>query len=141
MPPGACVVFITPCSRAVWVTSAPKREYVKHRWAGAWVNSLFRNEGAGLSSELIRAAVRASIEAFASKGVDVPWRGLVTFVDRAKVRSSNPGYCYQRAGFVRVGETKDEKLVALQLQPRYMPGLPLYVPSSDAQPMRFGGVT
>lgn len=47
----------------------------------------------------------------------------------------------RRAGFVRVGETKDEKLVALQLQPRYMPGLPLYVPSSDAQPMRFGGVT
>lgn len=140
VPPGACVVLVTPCGRAVWTTSAPKKEFVKHQWAGAWINSLFRNEGAGLSSALIRAAVRSSIEQFAAKGVDIPWRGLVTFVDRRKVRSTNPGFCFIAAGFVRVGETKDQQLVALQLRPHRMPGLPPYVPSPDAQPARFGGV-
>jgi hypothetical protein len=132
-------VLLTECERALWVTSAPKREYVKHRWAGAWINSLFRNEGAGLSSLLIRAAVRESIEYFAARGVDVPWRGMVTFVQRDKVRSTNPGYCFLQAGFVRVGETKDEGHVALQLRPRRMPGVPPYVPSADAQPARCAG--
>jgi len=116
VPPGSCVV-----------------------WAGAWINSLFRNEGAGLSSALIRAAVRASIDEFAAKGVAIPWRGMVTFVDSRKVRSRNPGYCFKVAGFIRVGETKDEGLLAFALHPSRMPGLPSYVPSSDAQPARMRG--
>jgi len=41
VPPGRCLVFLTLDHTALWVTSWPFAEYVKHDWAGAWVNSLF----------------------------------------------------------------------------------------------------
>lgn len=80
------------------------------------MNSIFRNEGAGLSSELIREAISATRSVW-----EPPPLGLVTFVDRGKVRAKrDPGYCYLRAGFSVVGETKGG-LVALQLLPAQMP--------------------
>src|SRR6266704_3106005 len=60
VPPGRCLVFKAG-EHALWVTSWPFAEFTKHAWAGAWVNSLFRNEGAGLSSELIREAIAATL--------------------------------------------------------------------------------
>jgi hypothetical protein len=66
------------------------------------MNSLFRNEGAGLSSELILAAISETALLW-----DAPPLGIITFVDASKVRAKrNPGYCYLRAGFRHVGETK-----------------------------------
>jgi len=101
--PGRCLVFKTPCLRAVWVTSWPFAQYVKQAWAGAWVNSLFRNEGAGLSSELILEAIAAT----RAHWPDIPALGLVTFVDAGKVRHKrDPGRCYKKAGFHHVGYTK-----------------------------------
>lgn len=112
-PPGRVLVFKTLCARAVWATSWPFAQYVRHAWAGAWVNSLFRNEGAGLSSELIRAAVGATAWQW-----DPPPLGLVTFVDANKVKQKrNPGYCYLCAGFEQVGETKGGLLVFQLLPP------------------------
>ena len=68
----------------------------------SWVNSLFRNEGAGLSSELIREAIAATRWYWP----DVPDLGLVTFVDASKVRHKrDPGRCYKRAGFFFDGFT------------------------------------
>lgn len=116
VPPGACMVLLTDNEDALWVTSWPKAEYVKHEWAGAWVNTLFRNEGELLSSDLILEAVAASKWFFDS----VPEIGLITFVDASKVISTNPGYCYLRAGFKRVGKTKGG-LIALLLSPDDMP--------------------
>jgi hypothetical protein len=96
MPPGSCVVFRTLDDRAVWGTSWPTPAYVKHAWAGAWVNSIFRNERAGLSSTLIREAVAATRYLYGP----VPSLGMVTFVDSEKVRHKrDPGRCYLRAGF------------------------------------------
>lgn len=116
VPPGRCVVLLTQCHRALWVTSWPFAEYVKHAWAGAWVNSLFRNEGAGLSSELIRAAIAATRAEW-----EPPSLGIVTFVDAGQIRKKrDPGRCYLRAGFRRVGYT-GSGLVALQLLPHEMP--------------------
>jgi hypothetical protein len=57
VPPGRCLVLLTADRSALWVTSWPFAEHVKHAWAGAFVNSLFRNEGGHLSSDLIRWAV------------------------------------------------------------------------------------
>lgn len=117
VPPGRCFVLKSVCLRAVWVTSWPFAEYVKHAWAGAWVNSFFRNEGAGLSSELIRAAVAAT----RARWPDVPELGLVTFVDARKTRRKrDPGRCYARAGFTHVGYTK-AGLYAFQMLPKEMP--------------------
>ena len=118
VPPGRCFVLRAgdPVS-AFWVTSWPFAEYVLHRWAGAWMCSAFRNEGAGLSSELIREAVAATRHQWP----DVPPLGMVTFVDAGKVRRKrDPGRCYLRAGFRCVGETKGG-LVALQMLPAEMP--------------------
>jgi hypothetical protein len=117
VPPGRCLVLLALCGRALWVTSWPMAEYVKHQWAGAWMNSLFRNEGAGLSSELIREAVAATRAHFGAP----PAIGMVTFVDRDQVRAKrDPGRCYRRAGFSAVGETKGG-LLALQMLPEVMP--------------------
>jgi len=115
VPPGRNLVL--RCDGALWVTSWPFAEYVRHAWAGAWVNSLFRNEGAGLSSELIREAVAATRWHWA----DVPALGLITFVNADKIRHKrDPGRCYRKAGFSHVGFTEGG-LYAFQLLPEQMP--------------------
>ncbi len=116
VPPGRCVVLLSRCGKAVWVTSWPYAEFTKHEWAGAWVNSLFRNEGAGLSSTLIRAAIAATRAIW-----EPPDLGIVTFVDPTKVRKKrDPGRCYIRAGFKRCGHTKSG-LLAFKMLPDAMP--------------------
>jgi hypothetical protein len=47
VPPGRCLVLVATEGVALWVTSWPFAEYVRHRWPGAWVNSCFRREGGG----------------------------------------------------------------------------------------------
>lgn len=121
VPPGRCLVLLAPAigqPKAFWITSWPMAEYVKHEWAGAWVCSAFRNEGAGLSSTLIREALAAT----RYRWPDVPDLGMVTFVNAAKVkRKRDPGRCFIRAGFKVVGQTKKDNLVALQILPGEMP--------------------
>jgi len=115
VPPGRCLVLWTP--NAFWVSSWPFAEYVRHEWGGAWVCSAFRNEGAGLSSELIREAVAAT----RWKWPDVPGLGMVTFVNADKVRNKrDPGRCFIRAGFKPCGETAGG-LIALRMVPSDMP--------------------
>lgn len=117
VPPGRCLVLLTEEADALWVTSWPLAEYTKHEWAGAWVNSLFRNESEHLSSELILEAVAATRHYWP----DVPDLGLITFVDADEIESRNPGYCYECAGFKRVGYTKINGLHAWQMTPNEMP--------------------
>jgi len=62
--------------------------------------SLFRNEGAGLSSELLLEA-----EALARARWPDASR-LYTYVDPRKIRSTNPGYCFQKAGWRKCGQTR-----------------------------------
>ena len=119
VPPGRCLVLkaLTPTGRAFWFTSWPFAEYVKHAWAGAWVCSAFRNEGAALSSELIRDALAATRAKFG----EPPELGMITFVDASKVMKKRDfGYCYIRAGFRHVGFTK-AGLHALQILEPDMP--------------------
>ena len=40
VPPGRCLVLLTEDRSALWVTSWPFAQYVRHAWPGAWVNSL-----------------------------------------------------------------------------------------------------
>ena len=116
-PPGRCLVLLTENADALWVTSWPYAEYVKHDWAGAWLCSLFRNESPVLSSELIIQAVRAT----KWKWDPPPTLGMITFVDTTKVkRKRDWGRCYRKAGFKEVGKTKGG-LIVLQLLPEEMP--------------------
>jgi hypothetical protein len=115
VPPGRC--FVLKTNRALWVTSWPFAEYVKHRWAGAWVNSCFRREGGASPRKMIRQAVAATRWYWP----EVPPLGLVTFIDRSQVREKKDyGYIYLCAGFEPDGETEGG-LLALRLKPENMP--------------------
>jgi hypothetical protein len=92
---------------ALWVTSYPFAQYVRHAWAGAWVNSLFRNESDYRASDLIRQAlIETKLE------WTPPPLGMVSFVDPKHVPPVRRrgetiyGYCYLMAGFKHVGFTK-----------------------------------
>lgn len=115
VPPGRCVVLVQ--EGALWVTSWPFAEYVKHAWAGAWINSAFRRETGPVASEMIRDAIAATRAIWG----DPPALGMVTFIDRGKVKHKRDfGRCYRRAGFRVCGETNGG-LLALQLLPVDMP--------------------
>jgi hypothetical protein len=118
VPPGRCLVLRTVEGGAFWVTSWPLPEYVKHDWPGAWICSAFRNERQDLylSSDLIRAALAVTRWRW-----EPPAEGLVTFVDPQKVRRKrDPGRCFFKAGFVRIGTTKGG-LPVLGIGPDAMP--------------------
>jgi len=96
--PGEKIVLLTPCARALFV-------WRKFRSADAQsgVNcAVFRNEGAGLSSHLIRAAERVAWERW-------PGERLYTYVNPVAVASSNPGWCFMAAGWQRCGTTKKRR--------------------------------
>lgn len=125
LPPGRCFALLTLNADAVWATSFPFARYVKHRWAGAWMNSIFRNESAILSSDLIREAVAVTRWYHATNPKwsfePEPSHGMVTFVDSEKTkRKRDPGRCYRKAGFKHVGFTEGG-LWALQLMIGDMP--------------------
>jgi len=145
VPPGGCVVLATANHDALWVTSTPLSQFVKHAWAGAWVNSLFRNESrAVLSSTLIMEAVAASRAALGEppeerwecveelpQGVHGPLRhrflagGIVSFVDASETRRKrDPGRCYRKAGWRHVGFTKAGLWVFQQLPGEMPPPAP-----------------
>lgn len=146
VPPGRCLVLKTSPTDAYWVTSFPFAEYVRHAWAGAWICSAFRNEGPHLSSELIREAVACTLWRW-----DPPSLGMITFVDRGKVRARERGWgkCYLRAGFQLAvcpehgGEERETcaacrhetegGLLALQMLPDAMPEPHAPRRNSDAQ--------
>src|SRR5258706_3822908 len=121
VPPGRCIVLLTDCRKALWVSSFPLAQYVKHAWAGAWVNSLFRSEGAGLASNLILEAVAITRSIW-----EPPPLGIISFVDPAHIKPVIRrgkviyGYCYLKAGFTHVGFTKGG-LWAWQMLPSEMP--------------------
>lgn len=137
VPPGRCLVLKagSPDRGAYWVTSWPFAEFVKHEWAGAWMCSAFRNEGAGVASEMIIEAVAATRYFFGPP----PSLGMVTFIDRTKVRPTmvrkKPvwGWTFMKAGFAICGETKGG-LLALALAPDRMPQA---APAEPAEPDLF----
>jgi hypothetical protein len=122
VPPGRCLVLLGTAGAALWVTSWPFAEYVKHRWPGAWVCSCFRRESGPRASQLIREAVAATCW----RWPEVPERGMVTFIDPDEVAPIKRrgewvyGYTWMLAGFKPDGETKGG-LLAFVLAPEDMP--------------------
>lgn len=118
---GREVVLITSCGKAVWSVvyqsvPAPRGSGNSRGRSGdkvsqrfVWRNNVFRNLGAGLSSSLIRDAVELTYVIWVSKYGNLPNIRLRTEVDTTKVKSTNPGACYQKAGWTR-GELKKGKL-------------------------------
>lgn len=107
--PGRKLVLLTPCARALFVW---RQFRTKDETAGPTdVNcAIFRNEGAGLSSDLIRAAM-------AIGWAQWPGERFYTYVNPRRVRSRNPGYCFQVAGWRRCGVTKTRGLLIFEALP------------------------
>lgn len=61
---------------------------------------LFRNLGRELSSELIRSALSETYRQWAIRYGELPAERLRTEIGIGQIKSSNPGYCYKRAGWV-----------------------------------------
>jgi hypothetical protein len=117
MKTGSCCVFYarTETGEAVWGTSW--QQFAKHEWAGAWECAIFRNEGAGRSSRLIRQAVAATRAHYG----EPPAEGMITFVNAEAVTPKrDPGHCFIIAGFRPVGKTASG-LIVLHLTPEKMP--------------------
>lgn len=66
--------------------------------------AVFRNEGAIQSSELVRQADAVA---------DFAWPGArhYTYVNAARIRSTNPGFCFLRAGWKHCGFTQGGLLI------------------------------
>lgn len=101
--PGEKMVLLWPDARALFVW----RKFISADGQDGVNCAVFRNEGAGLSSKLIRQA-----DAMA----DGRWPGQrhYTYVNPRAVRSSNPGYCFLMAGWRRCGITKERQLLVLE---------------------------
>jgi hypothetical protein len=109
--PGERMVLLTPCARALFVW---RKFFSKDQQDG--VNcAIFRNEGAGLSSELIRDAMTAAWTRW-------PGARLYTYVNPRRVRSANPGCCFKRAGWRSCGITKTRRLLVLEVPASAMTG-------------------
>lgn len=119
---GKEIVLLTECRKAVWACvyqrtpsragSGNSRGRDGQADCGPryiWRNNMFRNLGAGLSSELIRSALERTIEEWIRRYGELPREPLRTEIDIRKVLSSNPGFCYMKAGW-RKGETRNGKL-------------------------------
>ena len=115
--------MVTECGRAVWAcvrqrTPAARGTGGSRGRGGAadqrvryvWRNMLFRNLGAGLSSDLIRAATAETLVRWVERYGELPCERLRTEIGVAAVRSSNPGCCYLKAGWER-GDVRRGKLI------------------------------
>ena len=101
--PGFKMVLVTPCRRALFVW----RKFVSGDGQQGVNCAVFRNEGAGLSSDLIREADAIADERW-------PGERHFTYVNPRKVKSSNPGFCLIKAGWRRCGITKHNRLLILE---------------------------
>lgn len=100
--PGEYILLASPLRDALFVWRKFRSMDYSH---GTGVNcSVFRNEGPRLSSSLIREAVEIAWQRW-------PGQRLYTYVNPGKVRSTNPGCCFLKAGWKRAGRTKGGLLV------------------------------
>jgi hypothetical protein len=117
-PPGQPIVLYVPGDKwpfecdAAWAWWRPHPDKAKRmdNYDGWWQCSLFRNESDILSSTLIEEAILWANEIWG-----LPPHGYDTYVWPEKIRSSNPGYCYQVAGWQKDGWSKDGKKRRLYL--------------------------
>lgn len=104
--PGEKIVLLTPCARAVFVW----RKFISKDQQDGINCAVFRNEGAGLSSDLIRAAMAIAWARW-------PAARFYTYVNPRRLRSTNPGFCFIKAGWRRCGITKTRKLLVFEATP------------------------
>lgn len=103
---GQTLVLLTQCCRALFVWIKNTVERLDHQ---VGVNcAVFRNEGAGLSSDLIYEADVLAFQRW-------PGERHFTYIDARKIASRNPGYCFLMAGWQRCGFSKQGLVIMEKL--------------------------
>ena len=104
---GETMVLLSQCGRAlfVWLRCDPTMRLDGQLGVNC---AVFRNTGAGLSSDLIREADDLARQRW-------PGERHFTYVDDTQIRSSNPGYCFLKAGWTKCGRSKKRGLSILEL--------------------------
>jgi hypothetical protein len=102
--PGQKMVLLRPKADALFVW----RKFLSDDGQIGVNCSVFRNESAEKSSDLIREADLLA---------EARWPGErhYTYVNPRKVISSNPGYCFLKAGWKKCGITKWNRLLIFEL--------------------------
>ncbi len=99
-------MLLTPCGRAVWGVVLNLDPAGRQRWRC----TIFRNEGAGLSSDLVRAATETTYQLWRRRYQSLPDVRLTTEIDPGKVRRKrDPGRCFRRAGWEYLYTTEGAK--------------------------------
>lgn len=112
MPPGQTVILLGSDHKAVFGWHRPHPDSGIELMSGmdGWTCTIFRNEGKRRSSDLILDAEDFLKKVHPDCGPD----GFLTYVFRDKVRSKNPGCCFKKAGWKKIGESADGKKDLLQ---------------------------
>jgi len=112
MPPGQTIVLLAVDGSAVfgWWRPDPKAGLRAMNGLDGWTCTIFRNERPDRrSSELVLEA-----ETFmGALDYDCGPDGLLTYVFDSKVLSTNPGFCFLRAGWQRRRRSADGKQTLL----------------------------
>jgi hypothetical protein len=115
--PGFILVFVTTDERAAWISKrhapeifAGKRTRTTADGFVGYRCGLFRNESEHLSSDLIVRAVVLTESIWGPTH-----HGWMTYVDKSKVASHNPGYCFKQAGWILDRGFVHDRLVRLTL--------------------------
>ena len=102
--PGEKMVLLTAQSDALFVW----RKFINDRGDEGVNCAVFRNESCQRSSDLILAAEQLA-------WVRWPGERLYTYVNPRAIRSTNPGYCFQVAGWQKCGVTTKGLIVLEKL--------------------------
>lgn len=110
--PGYKTVLLTDNSDALFVW----RKFIDSSGQTGVNCAVFRNESKIKSSDLIREAV------------DIAWKRwpgerLYTYVNPHKIRSTNPGYCFLKAGWKKCGKTKGGLIILELVYPEIEQGV------------------
>jgi hypothetical protein len=95
--PGEKMVLITSRANALFCWVYSKIGHINGQKGVCC--TIFRNESGILSSELIKEAVEIGQSRW-------PGKRMFTYINSAKIRSTNPGYCFIKAGWKPCGYTK-----------------------------------
>lgn len=104
--PGEKMALLTPD----WTAAFGWRKFIDKSGQTGINCAFFRNESSQLSSYLILEAEKLAWQRW-------PNERLYTYVNATAIQSSNPGYCYQMAGWRKCGFTQVRQLIILEKFP------------------------
>jgi hypothetical protein len=126
MPPGQTICLLTDGAVFGWWRPHPAAGIQAMNGLDGWTCTIFRNEGPHRSSNLILEAETWLAEC----GPD----GMLTYVWDSRVRSSNPGFCFQAAGWKKIGRSADGRKTLLRkpfVSRRLTPALDTKIPDAS----------